>query len=497
MDLADHLLFADAVPCCFLIKIFFPIQYLFMNYKNLIKHAFVRQIDENDCGIACLATILNLCGLKSQVPFLRNQVYIPYDGLSLMQLRDLVHQQGLKADCVELEIEFLRNSRNPCILLMNNAQGDGHFQVCCRAERTITSYRYLMADPAGGIHYLQEEQLLDQWPTKAALYFDELKLAKPPFAYNFSASILALRIYPKMFLIAIPFLNCCILLLGATTSWMLQKLIDRSITATQESLLEIIVFLLLIINLFKNLAGYTRQMLISHFSSDIQGKLISLFADDLAAATKDRKLSMTQNSIKFLMNEIEKINRAITVFIATLMSDGVLAVLLISGIAYCDAVSGLTNIACLAIACGITIFKLPQWEKDRLSMGKTYSEAERQLSALIGERLITADPTAPADLNNYKAKYFQYLRTAKTYACKTGKTMLVIECLGTVNVILVFAIQAIRCLHEQTTFGSALLTVLFSYMITTLLPKLCDAMVTVSQGTEALRQLKFNISARF
>ena len=277
---------------------------------------------------------------------------------------------------------------------------------------------------------------------------------------------------------------------------MLQKLIDRSIAQTQENLFVIIVSLLLFINLFKNLTGFVRQLLLTHFSSDVKEKLITLFADDLAAYTIERKLSMTERSLKYIMNEIEKINTAVTVLIANLMSDGFLALLLVSGIAYCDPVCGLVNSTYVAIACGITIVKLPGWARARLDIGKRYSEAEGQLAALVRHQLIS-DQTASAASNDYKLKYLKYLGTSKIYAGTTGKTILVIECLGTLDVIIVFAKQAIECIHQQTTFGTAMLTVLFSYMITTLVPKICDAIVTVNQGALSLRQFRFNISAKF
>jgi len=85
-----------------------------MNKLIHIRTTFVRQQNQNDCGIACLSMILNYAGRKTDVPRARNNILIPdSNGLSLLELRDIARKLNLNSRCVEMEADFLRKFQHP------------------------------------------------------------------------------------------------------------------------------------------------------------------------------------------------------------------------------------------------------------------------------------------------------------------------------------------------------------------------------------------------
>ena len=88
-----------------------------MKRLNHIRRHFVRQLTDNDCGIAALAMILNYTGSNAATA-LRANVTLPEGGFSLLGLRYLANSYGLSARCVQMEIDFLRKNHSPCILHM-------------------------------------------------------------------------------------------------------------------------------------------------------------------------------------------------------------------------------------------------------------------------------------------------------------------------------------------------------------------------------------------
>jgi ABC-type bacteriocin/lantibiotic exporter with double-glycine peptidase domain len=106
-----------------------------MNDLNQIRRIFIRQLTQNDCGVACLSMVLNYSGRETEVNVFRERTMISGEGLSLLELRNLAAELNLPARCVQMNIQFLRECCPPYILHMVNEYGEDHFQVYCGAKK--------------------------------------------------------------------------------------------------------------------------------------------------------------------------------------------------------------------------------------------------------------------------------------------------------------------------------------------------------------------------
>jgi ABC-type bacteriocin/lantibiotic exporter with double-glycine peptidase domain len=119
-----------------------------MKSIHSIRKIFIRQINENDCGIACLSMIFNYAGRTKEALELRHQALFKESGISLLELKIKAAIFDQAAKCVKLDLSYLRASDQPIILHMINENGNNHYQVCFGSVLRKKSRLYLMADPA-------------------------------------------------------------------------------------------------------------------------------------------------------------------------------------------------------------------------------------------------------------------------------------------------------------------------------------------------------------
>lgn len=102
----------------------------------------VRQGHQSECGLACIAMVLNYHGNPISLAELRHTLALSGRGLSLSQLAGAADRMGLQTRALRLELHDLRNLRLPAI-----AHVDGnHFVVVTRVGRGSVT----LLDPAEG-----------------------------------------------------------------------------------------------------------------------------------------------------------------------------------------------------------------------------------------------------------------------------------------------------------------------------------------------------------
>jgi len=463
-----------------------------MNKLIHIRTTFVRQQNQNDCGIACLSMILNYAGRKTDVPRARNNILIPdSNGLSLLELRDIARKLNLNSRCVEMEADFLRKIPTPCILHMVNANGNNHFQVCYGARKKRNGYEYLMADPARQVYYLGEDELMREWISKAALYFEDLPAS---LNYKFKSpwySLFSIVAFPKGLWITIPLLNICTVIFGIAISWVLQRGINYSLADKKESLIIAVIFLLLIISLFKGLFAYIRQRILIALNTAVNEQLVSRFINKIVYGSKSGNNATNHKSIKSNMGEIQKIQNAVLISIATLASDGSLILLVLAAIIYTLPSAGYPNITYIFIVCLLSIKSIPGLSFDYAHLNELSGASEN----LLTKELELQDGQSNMEFGEkrlllHHKNHDHYLRFARFIAIRISKMNLLYECIGAVSVISVFALGLVKLQQQQMEYSSFMVIVILSYFITALLPKICNSLYVIAEGAEAYLQYK-------
>src|SRR5579862_5637951 len=103
---------------------------------------FVGASEQNECGLACLASISEFLRGELDLPSIRELAQHSGRGETLFEIRDLAERMGLDARGVGLELEGLKLIGKPAILHWDMT----HFVVL---ERT-TRRGVVIMDPANG-----------------------------------------------------------------------------------------------------------------------------------------------------------------------------------------------------------------------------------------------------------------------------------------------------------------------------------------------------------
>jgi ATP-binding cassette subfamily B protein len=122
----------------------------------------IRQVDEMDCGVACLAMICRYYGRHIPLWRLRLLAHTEVDGTSLRHLCHAARELGLAARTVKASWRHLDELPLPAIIHWRNF----HWVVLVAVERR----RVRIADPAIGLRWLTREEVQEHWNGYAGLF---------------------------------------------------------------------------------------------------------------------------------------------------------------------------------------------------------------------------------------------------------------------------------------------------------------------------------------
>ncbi|PKP19154.1 MAG: peptidase C39 [Bacteroidetes bacterium HGW-Bacteroidetes-23] len=136
-----------------------------MNRKNIEK-THTLQLDQSDCGVACLMSLIKLYGGTNSIEKLRELSGTTKQGTTMLGLYQVANKIGFTADGCEADIQALIHHKEPVILHVVIEKQLQHYIVCYGYEE---GKGFLIGDPAKGIYYLSKEELNEIWVSKSCL----------------------------------------------------------------------------------------------------------------------------------------------------------------------------------------------------------------------------------------------------------------------------------------------------------------------------------------
>jgi ABC-type bacteriocin/lantibiotic exporter with double-glycine peptidase domain/CRP-like cAMP-binding protein len=133
---------------------------------------FVRQIDEMDCGAACLAMVCRSFGHNVSITAIRQAAATGVEGTSLRGLTRGGEELGLKMRAIKSSADRLDDLPLPAI-----SHWDGHHWVVIYS---VDGDRVRIADPARGLRKLGRAEVGEHWSGYAALSEPTERLAEAP-----------------------------------------------------------------------------------------------------------------------------------------------------------------------------------------------------------------------------------------------------------------------------------------------------------------------------
>ncbi|WP_395047081.1 peptidase domain-containing ABC transporter [Flavobacterium sp.] len=135
-------------------------------HSRQIKKAHTLQLDQSDCGVACLLSIIKFYNGNNSLEKLRELSGTTKQGTTMLGLYQVANELGFTAEGIRGEMQGLKEHNEPLILHLLIGENSEHYVVCYEYDE---QRGFLVGDPAKGLYYLSETELDKIWASKICL----------------------------------------------------------------------------------------------------------------------------------------------------------------------------------------------------------------------------------------------------------------------------------------------------------------------------------------
>lgn len=289
-----------------------------------LRKSWIRQLDQSDCGVACLASIIRYYGGETSLEKLREKSGTTKSGTTLLGLFQAAPEFGLIAEAYETDIPNLKKQENPCILHIIKENHLQHYVICYG----FVEDAFLISDPAEGVKKWSEKELASVWESKTLLLIkkgenfvtqDYTKKQKWSWIKN-----LAEEDIPILGVAAA--IGLFIAVLGLSTAVFTQKLIDEFLPNQDTLKLFVGLGLLTFLLLARNGLSWIRQLFLIRQSRDFNNRMIQSFYGSLLRLPIPFFHNRKTGDLIARMNDTRRLQSTITYLIGDVIIDLLLVV---------------------------------------------------------------------------------------------------------------------------------------------------------------------------
>lgn len=287
-----------------------------MKSSTFRKIKLIEQMEHSECGLACVAMILNYNNFKVNLSQLREKYGVPVGGFNLFQLKSILSDYGVESKGVNINnINELAKDNFPFIGFWNKK----HFVII----EKISKKKALVADPALGRRWIKIEEF-HRCFSQISLLCEKNEINNSNTKYEKIEFIKILLKGQKKLIVILILLSLIIQFFGVNISVLIQNIIDNflnygDINFNRITWLTIcIIFSFYILNIIKTLMIGKIQMIFdenlmvrvykhilklpySFFTSRTHGELVYRMNSNIyiRQILSDKIVSVTIDSILF------------------------------------------------------------------------------------------------------------------------------------------------------------------------------------------------------
>ena len=296
-----------------------------MNLKHIQK-THTLQMDQSDCGVACLLSIIKFYNGDNTIEKLRELSGTTKQGTTLLGLYQVANQIGFTSEGCEADSNALIEHQKPVILhvLMDNQLP--HYVVCYEFN---PEKGFLIGDPAQGIYNLNQSELEAIWISKSCLilepneFFVKAKVIKNAQRRWF----LALLEEDYKLLCVSVLLGIFVAGLGMAMSLFSQKLIDDILPSHNIKKLVTGIVLLCVLLLARVGLSVLREFFSLQQSKDFNNRINNSFYQALLHLPKSFFDTRKIGELVARLNDTQRIQRVIKLLVSSLVIDVLVAII--------------------------------------------------------------------------------------------------------------------------------------------------------------------------
>ncbi|MCJ1219906.1 peptidase domain-containing ABC transporter [Paenibacillus polymyxa] len=246
--------------------------------KGKLPH--IRQNSYNDCGIACLNSLLKFYGYNYQTDYLRDFL-VQKDRYSLQDLIFVLNKLGIKKAKAfkinKVKFENVLSELNRPVIALIEQEERNHFVVVYNSKK-----KYLIiSDPMKESIIKQRISSFNESFSGVILTIDSeytnLNLLRKEKAQTKKSIFFDMIIGNKWKVLSVIFLSLLVVISTIIGSLYLKFIIDAVVPMNLDGVLSFITLIFLAIGMFRVTAEYLRNHIIIRLNLKVENKLVSLF----------------------------------------------------------------------------------------------------------------------------------------------------------------------------------------------------------------------------
>ncbi len=285
-----------------------------------MKYQLIKQFSEEDCGAACLASIAKHYGRVFTINRIREAVGTGQLGTTLLGLRQGADILGFNARSVKASPQIFDRIHEAPLPAIIHWKGV-HWVVLYGKKGN----KFVVADPAVGVRYLERQLLNEGWqdgvmlllePDSTRFWSQEDDLEKIGGIGRFLK-----RVWPYRGIIGQSLLlNSFLGILSLASPFLMQILTDDVLVRGDTELLARVAIAVCVMHLISSSISLAQSNLIAHFSQRLQLGLIFEFGRQILRLPLTYYESRRSGEIVSRLEDIQEINQLISQVVVSLPS---------------------------------------------------------------------------------------------------------------------------------------------------------------------------------
>lgn len=296
-----------------------------MNKKHIEK-THTLQLDQSDCGVACLMSLIKLNGGTNSIEKLRELSGTTKQGTTMLGLYQVANQIGFTAEGCEADIQALIDHKQPLILHVVIQEQLQHYVVCYEYD---SEKGFLIGDPAKGIYYLSADELDKIWVSKSCLTLEVNESFVKAETEKHTQKKWFLNLLKedyKLLWISV-LLGVFVAGLGLAMSLFSQKLIDDILPSNNIKKLVSGIGLLTVLLLARVGISALREFFLLQQSKDFNNRINTNFFSSLLQLPKPFFDTRKIGELVARLNDTQRVQRVIKMLASSLVIDVLVSII--------------------------------------------------------------------------------------------------------------------------------------------------------------------------
>jgi len=279
----------------------------------------VLQQGEEDCGAACLATIVKYYKKSFSINRIREAVGTGQSGTTLIGLRRGAENLGFDA--------FFKRA-SPEIF---NDMGDMHLPAIIhwKGYHYVVLYgqkgrKYIIADPSVGIRYITKQELAENWTGLTILFLepDRIRFDQQPEDKIQGVGRFLQRVKPYRFILfEVLLINIFLGILSLSSPFLIQILTDDVLIRGETNILRGLAIAIIIMNLISSGLGFVQANLITQFTQRLELGFIKEFGRKILCLPLQYYETRLSGEVISRLGDIQQINQLVSQVVIGLPSE--------------------------------------------------------------------------------------------------------------------------------------------------------------------------------